>query len=162
MNEFANAYYDIVAKKNPLIEKNKFLTELNSNFLIEFNSYGDNSITCRNLLKKINDENKISKPVYDRLCNIVDSQNDYPKILKISDEILNLELTDFERNSMRVFKSTLESSNSLWTGTSSKLKPGSMTIIGDAIGALVFCYIPPLAALAEGSISLMVHNSNNP
>jgi hypothetical protein len=162
LNDFANDYYDVVAKKYPLIEKNKFLTELNNVFLKEFYANNNNATTLKNLIKKMNDEKKISKPVYDKLSLIIDSQDDYPKINELTEEILSLNLTDFERNSMRVFKSTLENSNTLWTNYSSKLKKGSMTIIGDCIGAFVFCYIPPLAALAGGSISLMVHNSDNP
>lgn len=107
LNDFASDYYDIVAKKHPVIDKNKFLTELNNVFLKEFYANNNNATTLKHLIKKMNDEKKISQPVYDKLSLIIDSQDDYSKINEITEEILRLNLTDFERNSMRVFKSTL-------------------------------------------------------
>ena len=111
----------------------------------------------------MNVENKISKAFFDKMNQIMDTENDYPKLLQLTREIENLQLTSFERNAIGVFKSTLQNSNKLWTTISSRTAPpGSWTIIGDAVGALVFCYIPPLAAVAGGAISLAVHNSDNP
>lgn len=160
--EFVNDYYEIVSKKYPQIDKNVFISEFKSTFLEDFISNGDSIITFKNLLKKMKEENKISKNVYEKMCQIIDNRDDYTKLLKLTDEVLNLELSSFERNSISVFKATLENSNTLWTNLSSKMKPGSMTIIGDCIGAFVFCYIPPVAALAAGAISLAIHNSDNP
>lgn len=143
--------------------KKIFTDEFNKTFLNDYLRDGSSKTVLKSQLKKMNVENKISKAFFDKMKQIMDTENDYPKLLDLTREIENLQLTSFERNAIGVFKSTLQNSNKLWTTISSRTAPpGSWTIIGDAIGALVFCYIPPLAAVAGGAISLAVHNSNNP
>ena len=163
LKEFISDYYDIISKKYPLIDKKTFLNEFNNTFLNDYIASGNSKIVFKNLIDKMYKENKISKLFLDKMIQILDTKDDYAKLIILTNEIENLQLTNFERNAIGVFKSTLQNSNKLWTTlTSRTAPPGSWTIIGDAVGAFVFCYIPPLAAVAGGAISLAVHNSNNP
>jgi hypothetical protein len=163
LDDFAKDYYKMVLEKFPSIgfTEEEFLVEFKKTFLDSFNESGSSRIAFENQLLKLYDEKMITMPFYKTVIEIMNSEGEYNKILNLIDEIQKTELNDYEKKSIGIFKSVFESSNSLWTnynGSSSKLKDGSWTIIGDAVGALVFCYIPPLAAVAAGGISLMVHN----
>ena len=165
LNDFAKDNNKIISKNGVNCTEQEFVNEFNKTFLINYLQTKNCKETFQYQLRKMQLGGKISLVVYNSLIEILNSVNDYDKVILIIDNLEKQKLTEFEKNSIGALKSVYKSSNLLLAdidNASGKFAPGSWTIIGDAIGAFVFCYIPPLSVVAGGAISLAVHNSDNP
>ena len=162
VNDFMKDYYNVLKEKFSGISEDEFIKELKMNFIDDL-ANSSSKFSLQKQLKKMHDDSKISLQLYESILEITNSENEFDKILQIISSLESSNLSSADRKIIEVFKSVFFASNNYWTNLNStygmRLRPGSWTIIGDAVGAIVFCYIPPFAGFMAGAISLAVHNS---